>query len=178
MGQDTWVSLRAGAFQSVLFKEMLTADLVAQCKGEGNPGCAGPLVPAAHGSPLTQGAGIQGVRSGSRRVGGHSEDATGQCTPCLLLPLATPQPHSTLSAREGGHVHLDVCPGGKGSGFGKELVNFCFPDLQNDQEESFWLAREPLHGGVLSPPHLSAGLILTASALGSPVSLVRDRERV
>ena len=108
-------------------------------------------------------------------MGGHSEDATGQCTPCLLLPLATPQPHSTLSAREGGQVHLDVCPGGKGSRFGKQLVNFCFLDLQNDQGESFWQAGEPLHGGVLSLPHLPAGLILTASALGSPVSLVRER---
>ena len=64
--------------------------------------------------------------------------------PALPLPLATPQSCSTLTAREGGQLHLDVHPGGKGSGFGKELVNFCYQDLQNDQEESLWQAREPL----------------------------------
>lgn len=52
--------------------------------------------------------------------------------PTLPLPLATPQPCSTLTAREGGQLHLDVHPGGKGSGFGKELVNFCYQYLQND----------------------------------------------
>ena len=126
------------------------------CKGGGNPGCAGPLLPVAHSSPLTQGAGIQGACSGSRRVSGHLEDATGQCKkqcpPRLPSPQTTPQPHSTLSTRKGGHVHLDVCPGGKGPGFGRELVNFCFLDLQNDQEESFWPAGEPLRGwGPESP---------------------------
>ena len=117
------------------------------CKGGGNPGCTGPLPPAARSSPLTRGAGIQGVCLGSGRVGGQLEDAMGwcrkRCTPSSIVTGHT----SATQHTKGGYVHLDVRPGGKGSGLtSKELVKFCSPDLQNDQEEPFWPAGEPLQG--------------------------------
>lgn len=87
----------------------------------------------------------------------HSEDVMGMEVAHIPPPIiiATLQTRSMLPTRQVGKLHLDVCPGRKGYGFGKELESFCHQDLQNDQEASLWPAREAVWGrGYLWSPHL------------------------
>lgn len=91
------------------------------------------LPPAAHGFPAHPG--YSGGQLRKQKGGWSLRGCYGHGRgphPTHLPTTATPQPCSTLTTREFGKLYLNMCPGGKGYGFGKELVSFCHQGLQND----------------------------------------------
>lgn len=159
----------------------MLADLAARVQRGGNPGCAGPLLPVAHSSTSPRALASRGLLG---EAGGEwslemPRVSAGSSAPCLPLPQATPQPHSTLSARVGWARPPRRVPRRKGTRVWQRASEFRFLDLQNDQEESFGQQGEPLRGWGPESPTPSCWADSNCFQLFAlQSSLVRDTERV